>query len=154
MFCVEEHGLPPIAGRILGWLMVCDPPEQSAGQIAAAIAASRASLATNLRVLTSVGFISRRTRPGYRTQFYAVDDCAWEQAIRQHFATLAQFRDITADGLKLTGVDSNRAQRLRLAHGTFAQILERFADLSRSASAQSAAVWPRRGRESDTRPVE
>ena len=45
MFCADEYGVPPIAGRILGWLMICDPPEQSAGEIAEAIGASRASRA-------------------------------------------------------------------------------------------------------------
>lgn len=34
---LAPDGLPPIAGRILGWLMICDPPQQSAGQIADAI---------------------------------------------------------------------------------------------------------------------
>jgi hypothetical protein len=47
-FCVEEWGLPPITGRVLGWLMICDPPEQSAGGIADAIQTSRASLTSNI----------------------------------------------------------------------------------------------------------
>jgi hypothetical protein len=31
MFCADEYAVPPIAGRVLRWLMICDPPEQSAG---------------------------------------------------------------------------------------------------------------------------
>jgi hypothetical protein len=50
-FFAEHYGLPPITGRILGWLMICDPPEQSPAEIAAAIGASRASLTTNIRLL-------------------------------------------------------------------------------------------------------
>lgn len=140
MFYAEEYGFPPIAGRIVGWLMICEPPEQSAWEMATAIGVSRASLATSLRVLTSFGFVSRHTRPGRRTQFYAVHDSAWGEAIRHHFATLTQFRDITADGLKLAGADSKRAQRLRFAYGAFAQTLDRFADLEGSASAQTPAT--------------
>jgi DNA-binding transcriptional regulator GbsR (MarR family) len=64
MFFAEHYGLPPIAGRILGWLMICETPEQSAGEIAAAIGASRASLTTNMRFLTASGFVRRLTRPG------------------------------------------------------------------------------------------
>jgi hypothetical protein len=52
-FCTEQWGLPPITGRILGWLMICDPAEQSAGQIDEAIGASRASLTANIRQLTA-----------------------------------------------------------------------------------------------------
>ena len=50
-FFAEHYGLPPITGRIVGWLMICDPPEQSPAQIAEAIGASRASLTTNMRLL-------------------------------------------------------------------------------------------------------
>ena len=63
-FFAEHYGLPPITGRILGWLMICDPPEQSAGEIADAIAASRASLTTNMRLLIGSGLVRRLTRPG------------------------------------------------------------------------------------------
>lgn len=69
MFCTEVYGVPPIAGRILGWLMICDPPEQSAGQIAEAIGASRASLVTNMRMLTgalrrhAAGAVDQGDRP-------------------------------------------------------------------------------------------
>lgn len=31
---LEASGLPRAAGRILAWLMVCDPPEQSAEDLA------------------------------------------------------------------------------------------------------------------------
>ena len=39
-FFARQEGLPPITGRILGWLMICEPPEQSAAEIAAAGSAS------------------------------------------------------------------------------------------------------------------
>jgi hypothetical protein len=51
----NEQGLAPITGRILGWLLACDPPEQSGGEISKAIGASRASIATNVRLLTAAG---------------------------------------------------------------------------------------------------
>ncbi|WP_220040063.1 GbsR/MarR family transcriptional regulator [Nonomuraea aridisoli] len=67
---LARDGVPPIAGRVLGRLMVCDPPEQSAGQISEAIGASRASLTSNLRLLTSMGFLTWRSRPDERTACY------------------------------------------------------------------------------------
>ena len=77
-YCADQDGVPLIAGRVLGWLIICDPPEQSAAQIAEAIGASRASLTTNLRLLGSVGFLRQSTKPGDRTVYYRVDDDAWE----------------------------------------------------------------------------
>lgn len=121
-------GIPPIAGRILGWLMVCDPPEQSAGEIAAAIGASRASLTTNLRVLLMTGMVSRHSRPGQRTTYYRVDDDTWEKVVRRQIAGLVAFGEITRDGLELLGPDSAAASRVRDAQEVFEWLTEVFAN--------------------------
>ncbi|WP_405954914.1 GbsR/MarR family transcriptional regulator [Streptomyces phaeochromogenes] len=116
---LAQDGVPPIAGRILGWLMICDPPEQSAGQIAEAIGASRASLTTNLRILTTMGFAARRTRPGERTVYYRLQQGASQQVVRRQIAGLVSLCEITADGMALLGSDSRRAARIKEAHETF-----------------------------------
>ncbi|MGF6885663.1 putative transcriptional regulator [Nocardia sp. GAS34] len=125
MFCAVEYGVPPIAGRILGWLMICDPAEQSADEIATAIAASRASLATNMRVLTDAGFIRRRTKPGERTNYYRMDDRAWETVVQRRIASLAEFRGITAEGIGLAGGAGTPARRLQAAHDVYDWMTER-----------------------------
>ena len=102
-FFAERYALPPITGRILGWLMVCDPAEQSAGEIAAAIGASRASLTTTMRFLTASELVRRRSRPGKRTTYYQIDDDAWEKVIRQRIASMAAFCRITEDAIRLLG---------------------------------------------------
>lgn len=116
---LARDGVPPIAGRVLGWLMVCDPPEQSAGQISAAIGASRASLTSNLRVLSSMGFLTSRTRPGERTVYYRMAEGAWAVVVRRQIAGITSFLDITRKGLDLVGPDEGRAGRVREAHATF-----------------------------------
>ena len=125
----NDSGLPPITGRIFGWLMVCDPPEQSGAAIAAAIGASRASITTNVRVLTAAGLVRRLTRPGDRTAYYVIDEDAWEQVVTRRNAALAAFVEITADGIDLLGDDGERANRVRSAH----EVLEWFADVFASA---------------------
>jgi DNA-binding MarR family transcriptional regulator len=112
-YCADQDGLPMIAGRVLGWLMICDPPEQSPARIAEAIRASRASLTTNLRLLTSVGFLSRVSRPGDRTTYYRVHDDAWAAVVRRQIASVAALGEITRDGLVVIGSDGRRAARLR-----------------------------------------
>ncbi|MGN9843946.1 GbsR/MarR family transcriptional regulator [Nonomuraea sp. H19] len=116
---LARDGVPPIAGRVLGWLMVCDPPEQSAGQISTAIGASRASLTSNLRLLTSMGFLTWRTRPGERTVYYRMAEDAWAVVVRRQVAAITSFMDITRDGVDLVGPDEERASRVRQAHATF-----------------------------------
>jgi DNA-binding transcriptional regulator GbsR (MarR family) len=118
-YCAEQDGLPRIAGRVLGWLMICDPPEQSAGEIAEGIGASRASLTTNLRLLASVGFVTSATRPGGRTTYYRLDDDAWERVVRRQVASLTSLRDITRDGLAVLGHQPRRSARIQRAQDIF-----------------------------------
>jgi DNA-binding transcriptional regulator GbsR (MarR family) len=123
----QHFGLPPITGRILGWLLICDPPEQSAGEIADAIGASRASLTTSMRLLTAGEFVRRRHRPGERTTYFRIDDDAWERVIRQRIIGMASLREITEDAMALIGPDSERASRVRAAHAFFGWLSEAFA---------------------------
>ncbi|MEO3876270.1 transcriptional regulator [Nonomuraea sp. B12E4] len=125
---LARDGVPPIAGRVLGWLMICDPPEQSAGQISEAIGASRASLTSNLRLLTGMGFLAWRTRPGERTVYYRMAEDAWAVVVRRQIASIAAFLDITRDGLALAGQDEGRAERLGQAHTTFEWMAKVFDD--------------------------
>ena len=65
------YGMTPMAGRMWGWLLLCDPPEQTAAQIAEALQASRGAISGTARILTSAGFIRRTTRPGDRREYFS-----------------------------------------------------------------------------------
>ena len=118
-YCADQDGVPLIAGRILGWLMVAELAEQSAAQIAEAIGASRASLTTNLRLLGSVGFLTERTRPGERTVYYRMDDDAWIRVVRRQVASLTSLGQILEDGFGLVAEAPEQTARMRAAHDVF-----------------------------------
>lgn len=119
-FFEVNYGMAPISGRIVGWLLICEPAEQSAGEIATAIKASRASLTTSLRALTTGGLVRRRRRAGERTARYRVDDDAWEAVIRRRVASLAAIDGLTEQGMRLVGETSASAARLRAIQEVFA----------------------------------
>jgi hypothetical protein len=113
-FCVEEWGLPPITGRVLGLLMICDPAEQSAGDIADTIQASRASLTSNMRFLTTIGLVRKVRRPGDRTTYYRIEDDAWHRVVQRKLDSLGAFGDIADEGLALAaGKDTERITAAR-----------------------------------------
>ncbi|GAA4605517.1 hypothetical protein BJY16_005418 [Actinoplanes octamycinicus] len=114
-FCVEEWALPPITGRILGLLMICDPPEISAGQIAGTIQASRASLTSNMRFLTAIGLVRKVRVPGDRTTYYRIEDDAWHKVIQRKLDSLGAFGDIADEGVKLAGGSGPHTERIRAA---------------------------------------
>ena len=133
-FFVEEYALPPITGRVIGWLLICEPPTQSAGEIADAIGASRASLTTTLRFLVTGGFVQRHRRPGDRTTYFGVDDDMWETVVQRRIASMMSFSEITIEGMNLVGPSSRRADRLRAAREFFSWTALRLAKPARRPS--------------------
>src|ERR687890_848783 len=43
-------GMTPMAGRMWGWLLICEPEEQTAGEIADALQASRGAISGTARL--------------------------------------------------------------------------------------------------------
>jgi DNA-binding transcriptional regulator GbsR (MarR family) len=62
----EKRGLPRMAGRMLGWLLIADPPYQSPTDIAEVLMASKGSVSSTIRLLTQTGMIERYIIPGER----------------------------------------------------------------------------------------
>jgi DNA-binding transcriptional regulator GbsR (MarR family) len=62
----EGYGLPRIPGRILGWLMACEPPHQSPEQLAEELDISRGSVSMAMRLLQPNKAVERIAVPGSR----------------------------------------------------------------------------------------
>ncbi len=73
-------GVSRSTGQIFGYLMACDPAEQSAGQIAASIGMSRASVSAGARMLLQLNAIEERHRVGDRKTYYRLRSGWWVQA--------------------------------------------------------------------------
>ncbi|MGV0742373.1 GbsR/MarR family transcriptional regulator [Mycolicibacterium sp. XJ870] len=114
----DQDRMPMIAGRIFAWLMICDPPEQTAGAITRAIGASRASLTNNLRLLSGTGFLEERTRPGDRAVYYRAAPQAFDRMIQRQIESMTQLRSLLQGGEELAGPTA-RGQRLRDAIEVF-----------------------------------
>ncbi|MBV8853252.1 MAG: hypothetical protein JOY91_07620 [Sinobacteraceae bacterium] len=69
----EGEGLPRIAGRMLGSLML-DAESCSLEQLALQLEVSRASISTNGRLLEGLGLIQRVTMPGDRRDYWQIPD--------------------------------------------------------------------------------
>jgi DNA-binding transcriptional regulator GbsR (MarR family) len=96
--------------------MLCDPAEQSAGQIADVIQASRASLTSNMRFLTAIGLVKKVRRPGDRVSYYRIEDDAWQKVIQRKLESLSAFGEIADEGLDIAGGERHRTERIKAAH--------------------------------------
>lgn len=109
----EKAGHTRMQGRIIAWLMICEPPHQTAGEIAAALQASKASISTNIRMFVDFGVIERFTRPPERRDFYRLGDDAWARAVERGFPLIAAFGGLAERGLGLVGDGPEARARLR-----------------------------------------
>ncbi|HEX7974611.1 MAG TPA: MarR family transcriptional regulator, partial [Anaerolineales bacterium] len=66
----EEIGIARMAGRILGWLLISNPPHQSADELAEALQASKGSISTMTRLLIQADLIERIGLPGERRDYF------------------------------------------------------------------------------------
>ena len=49
----RRYGMAPVVGRLLGYLAICDPREQSIAELAEALLASRSAIAGAVKTLDS-----------------------------------------------------------------------------------------------------
>jgi DNA-binding transcriptional regulator GbsR (MarR family) len=109
----EQRGLPRMAGRILGWLLICDPPHQSAGELADALLASKGSISTMTRMLIRLGIIERTGLLGQRRDYFLIKPDAWNAVMKESLTKITDFRSLLERGLELLeGKDTQIKQRL------------------------------------------
>jgi DNA-binding transcriptional regulator GbsR (MarR family) len=134
---MERQGLFRMAGRVLGWLLICDPPEQTSGQIAEVLQASKGSMSAALKFLVPSGLVERISRPGDRRNYYRCRPGAWPDLARDQSRQYDEFRKLALRGLELLAdAPAARRERLQGMHDLYAW-LER----------EMPALWERWRRE-------
>jgi len=106
-------GMTPMAGRMWGYLLICDPPEQTAADIAEALHASRGAISGTARLLAGSGLIRRSTRPGDRREYFSAPAEALDSMLASAGAIYRQMREIAERGLAATA-DRSLEARARL----------------------------------------
>jgi DNA-binding transcriptional regulator GbsR (MarR family) len=118
---MESMGLPRAYGKLLGWLLICDPPHQSSAELAAALNLSKSSVSTGTRMLENAGLVRRVPAPGRRGKVFEMTEDAFMRSIAANRFT--EFLDLTERGLELIGDENSpRARRLALTRDFYAFI--------------------------------
>ncbi|ASU60782.1 GbsR/MarR family transcriptional regulator [Nocardiopsis dassonvillei] len=113
----EHEGLPLIAGRVVGWLLICDPPEQSAAQLAQTLQVSRSSISSATRLLTPSGLVEGVRRRGQRQEYFRIAANGWSRMLERRYSQTAAFREVTERGLSmLREAPDERRERLANVH--------------------------------------
>ncbi len=123
----ERLGLPRMAGRILGVLLISDPPEQSITDIGQKLNASKSSISIMARLLLEVGLIERVPSPIPRRDYFRFKQGGWILYMHQWLELMAGLHVIAERGLTLIeNKPPELRERLQEAHDMFSYIEEHF----------------------------
>ena len=119
LFC-EQMGLPWMAGRVLGVLLISDPPSQSLNELCDCLQASKSSVSTMARLLVGEGLIEPAPCLVPRRDYFRFKDGGWLEFMRRRMEVMAGLHAIADRGLELLdGKDESLRTRLEEAHDVF-----------------------------------
>ncbi len=140
----EMVGLPRMAGRIFGWLLISNPPHQSPAELVEVLQASKGSISTMTRLLAQIGLIERISLPGQRRDYFRIRPNAWSQLTRQRLIQITAFRRLAEQGLSLIQAEDpallKRLEEMRDMHAfleqEMPQMLERWENRQSARSSE------------------
>jgi DNA-binding transcriptional regulator GbsR (MarR family) len=119
----ETEGLPRIAGRIVG-LLLLTPGECSLDQMAEHLAVSRASISIDARRLEQCGVVERVTRPGDRRDYYRIAPDHYARALERRLAVIERLAEVIGDGRRMRIKSSVVRERLDEAAAALAFVID------------------------------
>lgn len=114
-FFWESAGGTRMAGRVLGALLLADPPEMSSAQLAAFLGVSGGSISTATRELIRPGLARRVRIPGERQDYFraTMGGDALSQFLRSRVQLTQQWVALLGRGVELTaGKDATVRRQL------------------------------------------
>jgi len=108
---MEMLGGPRTMGRVYGWLLICDPAQQSLTELAKTLAVSKASVSTVARQLQEGGMIERLPS-STRQHVYRVTPGGFASVLNTQLSRMRLGIDAANFGLALLDQDRVRQREL------------------------------------------
>lgn len=77
-FYAEKYGFAPVTGRVIGYLAVCQPMEQSINDVAKALLTSRSAINGAVKTLENQKLIRRTRAAGTRADLVSLNPLDWK----------------------------------------------------------------------------
>jgi DNA-binding transcriptional regulator GbsR (MarR family) len=117
----EQDGMPRIAGRIYGLMLITDDA-LSLDQIADSLGVSKASVSNDTRLLERLGFIERVGRPSDRKDYYQHTERSFERAIEERIQRMHQLEALIDSARDMSLKSPAIRKRLENHHYAFSRI--------------------------------
>jgi len=127
---VEEFGrldpaMPRAMGLVLGYLLVCEPAQQTSATMQKELELSAGSISGMIGMLVDSGLVARVKKPDDRKWYYFIAENSWQRTIQMRFESIKRFRDAAQKGMAVS--DNYRMRELYKTFDYFTGELERAA---------------------------
>ncbi|MFJ9948572.1 hypothetical protein [Kitasatospora sp. NPDC091207] len=127
----EAHGVTWEKGRVMAWMIISDPAEQSLDEICAAVDATPEGIEQLIEQLSLAGLYRRVEQPGEPVRYRLVDN-GYPKAVADTFASWPEYHQIFRHGLEvLADAPAARTRRIAEIEELFGHIVGDLADLTR-----------------------
>ncbi len=139
-FYARRYAFPPMVGRLLGYLAVCDPSEQSISELAEALLASRSAIAGAVKVLEATHAVRRTRVAGERVDRVRID-LSSPQSMGMDISEYEELSELAREGLDVLRDASAERRAVLLEMSVFADfLLEQVPRLEQEWNARRAAL--------------
>jgi len=121
-FYARRFGMAPVVGRLIGYLAVCDPREQSISELAEALLASRSAIAGAVKALENLGLIRRSRAAGERMDRVRIDMSS-SHAMGFDVSEYQEMADLAQEGLRLLADAAPERRAILLEWAAFSDFL-------------------------------
>jgi DNA-binding transcriptional ArsR family regulator len=121
-FYARRYGMAPMVGRLLGYLAVCDPSEQSITELADALLASRSAISGAVNTLENLRLVERSRAAGERMDRVRIDR-SYTQSTGFDPAEYREQGDLAREGLRLLEDAPPERRAILLEWAAFADFL-------------------------------
>jgi DNA-binding MarR family transcriptional regulator len=139
-FYARRYGMAPMVGRLLGYLAMCEPREQSIAELAEALLASRSAITGAVNALENLGMIRRSRAAGERMDRVRID-LTGPNAMGFDTSEYQEQANLAREGLELLADASPERRAVLLEWAAFADFLvERLPALGQEWKARREAL--------------
>lgn len=121
------EGAPPALARVLGYMVVCDPPVQSAADLQQHLRLSAGAVSGATRELIALGILEVVREPGDRRLYYRLHPDGWQRALEARLRQGLAAYQFAARALDAAGDEAD--DRLRDMHDLYAWVHEHLDDI-------------------------
>ena len=119
-FYARRFSFPPMVGRLLGYLAVCDPPDPTIGELAEALLASRSAITGAVKVLETIHAAQRSRLAGERMDRVRTTT---RQSMQMDVSEYEELRELAREGLEVLRDAPPERRAVLLEMSAFADFL-------------------------------